>query len=156
MGHQADDLGGRLGQLRHAVAAHARVELQVAPHALGDLAVADDELEPCVTGLGDLAAPGRAHDEDPRGRELPAERERLRDGREAESGRPGSERRARDVRCTVAVPVRLDDRPELGAAERAAERGGVPTQRRQVDRQLRAMHLDGSFARAPSRTSFLA
>ena len=140
--HQTDDLGGRLGQLRQAVAAHARVELQVAADALGHLAVGDDQLEPCVSRLRDLAACGGAHDEDPRGRELAPERECLGDGRETERGRPDIERRTGDVRGAVPVAVRLDDRPQLGLAERAAQRRDVPPQRPQVDGQLRAVHTD--------------
>ena len=56
------------------------------------------------------------------------------DRRGAERGRAGAERRAGDVDRSVPVAVRLHDRPELGAVERAQQRPRVPADRAQVDR----------------------
>jgi len=69
--HQPDDVTRRARQLREPVAAHTRVELEMAAHALRNLAVGDRELEPGLARLGDLAAlRHRAEDEDACGREL--------------------------------------------------------------------------------------
>jgi len=71
--HQSDDLGRRRRQLGEAVAAHARVELQVHANALRYLVVDNHELEPGVAGQCDLTVrAGRAHDDDPLGAVLVA------------------------------------------------------------------------------------
>ena len=68
-----DDLGRRRRQLGEAVAAHARVELQVHAHALRYLVVDNHELEPGIAGQRDLTVrAGGAHDDDPLGAVLVA------------------------------------------------------------------------------------
>ncbi len=99
--------------------------------------------------------------EDARGRELEPELERFRQRRDAERLRTRSERGAGRIDGTVAVGVRLDDGPQLRAAERANERAHVATQGTEVDRQLGALHqpvgLDGAARRGaricPTRRS---
>ena len=76
-----------------------------------------------------------------------AQREPLRHGRDAEHGRARPERGAADVRGAVAVAVGLDDRPELGALERAQERARVAPDRAEIDRELRSGHLSERIVR---------
>ena len=141
MAHQPDDLATGHVQLGDSPAAHAGVELQVDAHALGDLAVGDHELQARIARLGDLAARGRPEHENAHGAERLPEREPFRHGRHAERGRSRPERRAADIRGAVAVAVRLDHRPQLGALEHAPKRGRVAPDGAEVDRQLGAGHL---------------
>ena len=117
MTHQADDLDRRSGQLREAPAAHAGVELEVHVHTRGELTRADDELEAGIARLADLTVAGGSHDDDARRRKVAPQLEGLGHGGDAESRRTGSERSSGDVCCPVAVPVGLDDRPELRTGE---------------------------------------
>ena len=140
MAHQPDHLASRHRQLGQPPTAHARVELEMDPDPLRDLAVRDHELEAGVAGICDLPAGGRAHHEDSRSTERLPKRQPFRHRRHAERGRTGPERRGPDVDRAVPVTVRLDDRPELGALESAEERPDVPPDRTQVDDQVGAGH----------------
>ena len=96
--HQTDDLPARRRQLGDPPTAHPRVQLEVDAHTLGHLTVGDHQLEPRVARVGDLAARGRAHDEDAHRPQLPPQRQALRHRRDAERTRPGSERHTADVK----------------------------------------------------------
>ena len=102
----------------------------------GISSVATHELEVRVARLPDLAVAGGPHDDDARRRELAPELEALGHRRDAERRRARAERRAGDVGGAVPVAVRLDDRPELGAVERAQQRARVAAQRGEIDREL--------------------
>ena len=140
MGDQADDVSPRRGQLRETPAAHPRVELHVQRDALGDRPTGDDELEPRLTSRTQLGGPRRAEDEQTPVGHLRSQRERLGDGRDAQGVRAGRERGLGAVRRAVAVPVRLHYGPQLGAVEDAQERGDVPPQGSEVDRDLTPGH----------------
>ncbi len=77
----------------------------------GNVGVRDTQLEPRLTRLGDVGGGCRAEDDDPGEGELTTELEGLPDRRHTQSGRTGLESRTADVYGTVAVAVRLDDRP---------------------------------------------
>src|SRR5919201_714579 len=110
-------------------------------NSLRDLLLGDRELEARVAGVRNLTARARwAHHEDAYASELASEGEPLRDRRDTERCSAGRQRRARDVDCSVAVAVGLDDGPQLCALERAHECADVAPQRAEVDRDLRAMH----------------
>ena len=115
--------------------------------ALGNLAVADRELEAGVARLGDLAARGRPHDEDPHRPERLAQRERLRHGCHAERRRARPERGGADVGRAVAVAVGLDDGPQLRPVEGAEEPARVAADRAEVDRDVGSAHYRGSYGR---------
>src|SRR2546421_11020872 len=104
MRHQTDDFGRRRRQLGEAIAAHAGVQLEVDAHPFRDLTVGDHELEAGIAGLRDLAvrAGGSQHD-DALGAVLAAQREALRDRRDAERRCTRAERGACDVDRAVAV-----------------------------------------------------
>src|SRR4051794_29863996 len=139
--HQPDDPGSRLRQLREAPAAHARVELEVGPDALGNLTVRADELEPGLAYRSDLPADRcRPHDEDSGGGELLAQLEAFGDRRDAEHARPCPKCRAGDVEGAMSVAVRLDDCPELGAVEHVEQPPDIAADRAEIDRQLRPLH----------------
>ena len=78
------------------------------------------------------------------------------DGRNAERGRARAERGGADVDGAVAVAVGLDDRPELGAVERAEQPRARCGGSRRGRRSARSGHYRGctvgSFAPAPTRT----
>ena len=143
MRHHADDTRGRLRKPCEPVASHPGLQLQVDAHAVGNLVVRDRELEIGVARVRDVATRrGRAHDEDANTAVFAAEREPLLHRGDAERARAGSERRARDVDGAVSVAVCLDDGPQLRAAELADERAHVSPQRAEVNRDLRAMHIN--------------
>ena len=146
VGHQADDLDRRCRQLGQAPPAHARFQLQMDAYALRNRVVRDGQVEIGVAGLGDLAARGWAHDEDANSWKLAAQRQGFRDGRDAQRERTLSQCHPCDVDGSVPVGVGLDDRPQLGAPERLAERTDVAPNGAEVDGDLRSMHTDGSFA----------
>ncbi len=152
--HQPDDLAAGHIQLGDPPAAHAGVELDVHLHALGDLAVGDHELEARIARIGDLAARGRPEHQHADGAECLPEREPFRNGRHAERGRARPERCAADVRGAVAVTVRLDHRPQLGALEHAQERARVAPDGAEIDRQVGSASgwIVGRKLRASSET----
>ena len=58
--HQPDDVSRRRPELGEPVAAHSRVELEMDAQALRDVAVADGNLDVCVSRSSDLARLERA------------------------------------------------------------------------------------------------
>ena len=98
----------------------------------------DHELDPRLARLRDRV--GRAHDDDPRLRELTAQLEGLGDRDDAERGGSRVERRPSDVTRAVAVAVRLDDGPELGPAEHLEQPPRVVADHPEVDRDLAPVH----------------
>ncbi len=146
--HQPDHLEGRRRELGEPVAAHARVELQVERNAVRQRSVVgDDELEPRLPRLGDLAVRRRAEHDDAGLRELGTQHERLGDGGGAQARRPSAERTVGDVDRTVAVAVRLDDGPQLGTGEGREQHLRVATDCAEVDRELRSRHRHTTPAR---------
>ena len=151
--HEAHHLGRRLRQLAEPPAAHARVELQVHAHAFGNLVAPDRKLELGLARLCDLAARrGRAHHQDPGERELSAQLQRLGHGRDAQGSCALVEHRAGDVHRSVAVGVRLHDRPELRALERPQQRARVAPHCAEIDGQLRPVHRAPAAARRRCRS----
>jgi hypothetical protein len=112
-------------------------------HPLGYPPIRDDQLESGVARLPDLLLRRWAEDEDPRLRQLGAQRESLGNRCDAQRRGPRTERSAGTVDGAVPVSVRLDDGPQLGAVERAEQGLGVAAQRAQVDRDL-APHASGA------------
>src|SRR5581483_10152133 len=100
----------------------------------------DDELELRLARPRDLAVARWSQHDDPGTRELAAEVEAFRDGCDAERGRALTECGPRHVGGAVAVAVRLDHGPELGAGEGAAKRARVAAKSAEVDLDLRAGH----------------
>ena len=142
MRHQPDDVSFGRGQLRQAVPAHPGVELQVDTYPFGNLRVGHRQLETGLARVRDLTVRrGWAHHEDAHAGKLARQRKPLGNSGNAQRSRARAQRRARDVGRPVAVAVRLDDRPELGAVEGADEVADVATQRAEVDRELRAVHV---------------
>ena len=138
VGHQPDDVRGRLWQLGESPAAHPGIELEMNGDAGGDLATGDDELEPRLARLGHLLR--RAHHDDSRLRELATQLAGFGEGHDAEGRRAGFERRPRDVACAVAVAVRLDDGPELAPVEPFQQPSRVMADRAEVNRDLAPLH----------------
>ena len=100
--------------------------------ALGERAVGDRQLEPGLAREADVVR--RAQDEDARFGERRPQLPPLGDGRRAERRGAGLERGAPALDGAVAVPVGLDDGPELGSRERVEEPPRVPAERAEVDR----------------------
>ena len=140
VGHQPDDRRARRGQLAQPPTAHARVELEVEGHALRQALVCDGQLEPRLAGRRDIRRSRRPEHDDARVGKLRAEHEGLADRRHAERRRAAFERCTAGVRGAVAVPVGLDDRPQLRASEDARERPRVVADRADVDGDERAGH----------------
>ena len=108
-------------------------------NTFGDVVGRDDERQPGIARQRNLTARGRPDDEDACGRELGTQRERLAEpSRRTGVVAPARERGIRAVDGAVTVAVRLHDGPQLGAVERAQQRGDVAAQRAQVDRDLAA------------------
>ena len=155
--HQPDHVCGRRRQLGQAVAVHARLELQVHANAVGNLLVRDGKLERSVARMRDLAARARRPEhEDALDAELVAQREPLRDRRDAQPARTGSERRAGRVHHPVSVAVRLDDGPQLRAVGRAQERADVAPQCAEVDGDLGAVHYASTSGSASMRSEAMS
>ncbi len=68
------------------------------------------------------------------------ELERLVHRRHAERGRASAERSVRDVGRAVAVPVRLDDRPQLRAAGGTQKRLRIASNGSEIEREARTLH----------------
>ena len=114
MGHQTDYPRRRRRQFGQAVAAHARVELEVDAYAFRNFGIADRQLEAGFACLRDLAVRARrTQDDDACSRVVAPQLQALGNRGDAERSRPGADRCARGVCCAMSVTVRLHDRPEL-------------------------------------------
>ena len=111
------------------------------PDTLWDSLVGGDELEPGDARLADLPLGHRPHHDDPRISESCAQMQRLGQRRDAEGGGTPVERGFRDVDRAMPVPLRLHDRPELGALRGTQQRGGVPANRPEVESEARPLHV---------------
>ena len=107
-----------------------------------DIAVPDPghELEPSGLCLTDLSLGDRPHDDDACVSKRRPEVKSFRQRRDTERRSPSVERSTRDVDRAVTVPLRLDDRPQLGTAGSAQQRFGVSPDRPEIDGETRALH----------------
>ena len=108
----------------------------------GTAPLGDRELEPGLARRAPISsAVGGPMTRMRAGPERSPQRERLRRrSRRRARVAPASSAARRDVARAVPVAVRLDDRPELGAAERVAGAPRVAPHRAEVDRDLGAVH----------------
>ena len=109
------------------------------------------QLERPRARMRDVPVRGRAEDEDPRVGESGAEREALAHRGDAQRDRAARQRRPPGVGGAVAVPVGLDDGPQLGRRDAVGEHAGVVADRAEVDRDERAGHVRRGPRAAPRR-----
>ena len=112
--HHAHDVMCRRRELGEPPPPHARVELQVHAQPLRHPTVGRHELEVRGARLTHLSIAHRAHDDDPGLVQRRTQVECLGECRDTQSRGTGVERRPGDVGRSVAVPLGLDDGPELG------------------------------------------